>query len=64
MPKYNVVFREEQHWLYTFTVEGVDSEDAYKNALVKWEAGDQSDDSYLEEAYSDHRPEFVEKLED
>ena len=64
MPKYNVVFREEQHWLYTFTVEGVDSEDAYKNALAKWEAGEQSNDSCIEDAFSDIRPEFVEKLED
>ena len=64
MPKYNVTFREEQHWMYTFTVEATNEEDAHAKALSKWEAGEQSEDSYLEDAYSGPIPEFIEKLED
>ncbi len=64
MPKYNVTFREEQHWYYTYTVEADNDTDATAKALSKWEEGEQSEDNYLEEAYSTPIPEFVEKLED
>lgn len=64
MPKYNVTFREEQHWYYTYTVEANDETDATAKALSKWEDGEQSEDNYLEQAYSTSIPEFVEKLED
>jgi hypothetical protein len=64
MPKYDVTFTEQQHWSYTYTVEGNDEADATAKALAKWQDGEQSDSSYLEQAYSTSIPEFVEKLED
>jgi hypothetical protein len=64
MPKYDVTFAEQQHWSYTYTVEGNDEADATAKALAKWQDGEQADSNYLEQAYSTSIPEFVEKLED
>ena len=64
MPKYNVTFREEQHWMYTFTVEAEDEIDAHAQALLRFQEGDQAEDTYVEDAYSGCIPEFIEKLED
>lgn len=64
MPKYNVTFAEEQHWHYTFTVEGNDAEDATAKALERWQSGEQSEDNYLMRDYSSAIPEFVEILEE
>jgi hypothetical protein len=64
MPKYDVTFREEQYWHYTYTVEADSEIDATALALSKWEEGTQAEDSYIENAYSTPIPEFVCLIED
>ena len=59
MKEFEIGFREEQVWNYTFVVKAENEEEAIEKARARFKMGDQAEDSWIDDVYATNEPEYV-----